>query len=89
MLQVWLAQNNCFLQSLPYLFTVGVISHHLHDGNRRGLCFWPLGSTPPLPYWIYICCIVALPFIVKETKANIDKLVVIPVAENNVVLLDV
>lgn len=89
MLQVWLAQNNCFLRSLPYLFTVGVSSHHLRDGNRHGLWFWPLGSTPPLPYWIYICCIVALPFIVKETKANMDKLVVIPVAENNVVLLDV
>lgn len=88
-LQVWLAQNNYFLRSLPYVFAVAVISHHLRDGNRRGLWFWPLGSTPPVPYWIYICCTVALPFIVKETKANIDKLAVIPIVKQNAFLLDV
>lgn len=88
-LQVWFAQNISFLRSLPYMFVVAVISHHLRDGNRRGLWFWPFGSTPPLPYWLYISCIVALPFFIKEMKSSIDKIVVIPLSRQNSVLVDV
>ena len=88
-LQVWFAQNISFLRSLPYMFVVAVISHHLRDGNRRGLWFWPFGSTPPLPYWLYISCIVALPFFMKEMKSSIDKIVVIPSSRQNSVLVDV
>ncbi|KAJ7393776.1 hypothetical protein OS493_003435 [Desmophyllum pertusum] len=88
-LQVWIAQNIYFLRSLPYLFAVAVISHHLRDGNRRGLWFWPLGSTPPLPYWMYITCTVALPVIIKDMKSSIDKFAVIPISRQNSVLMDV
>ncbi|KAL9985708.1 hypothetical protein ACROYT_G008144 [Oculina patagonica] len=88
-LQVWFAQNISFLRSLPYLFAVAVISHHLRDGIRRGLWFWPLGSTPPLPYWMYISCIVALPFVIKDVKSSIDKLDIIPISRQKSVLVDV
>ena len=70
------------------MFVVAVISHHLRDGNRRGLWFWPFGSTPPLPYWLYISCTVALPFFLKEMKSSIDKIVVIPTSRQNSVLVD-
>ena len=85
MLQVWLAQNVSYLQSLPYLFAVAVISHHLRDGYRRGLWFWPLGSTPPLPYWLYIVCTMALPYFVREIKRSLEKLVIIPVLRNSAI----
>ena len=88
-LQVWFAQNISFLRSLPYMFVVAVISHHLRDGNRRGLWFWPFGSTPPLSYWLYISCTVALPFVLKEMKSSIDKIVVVPISRQNSVLVDV
>lgn len=71
------------------MFVVAVISHHLRDGNRRGLWFWPFGSTPPLPYWLYISCTVALPFFIKEMKRSIDKIVVIPLSRQNSFLVDV
>ena len=88
-LQVWFAQNISFLRSLPYMFVVAVISHHLRDGNRRGLWFWPFGSTPPVPYWLYISCTVALPFFIKEMKRSIDKTVVIPISRPKSDLVDV
>ena len=88
-LQVWLAQNVSYLRSLPYLFAVAVISHHLRDGHRRGLWFWPLGSTPPLPYWVYIICMMALLCFVKDIKRSIEKFNVIPISRQNTPLMDV
>jgi len=88
-LQVWLAQNVSYLRSLPYLFAVAVISHHLRDGHRRGLWFWPLGSTPPLPYWVYITCVMALPCFVKDIKRSIEKFNVVPISRQTTPLMDV
>lgn len=85
--QVLLAQNISYLQSLPYLFAVAVVSHHLRDGCRRGLWFWPLGSTPPIPYWAFITYTVLLPCFVKEVKRSLEKVVVIPTVRQP--LLDV
>lgn len=56
------------------MFTVAVFSHHLRDAHRRGLWFWPIGSTPPLPYWVYISCVLILPVIVRDIIEAIDKL---------------
>ena len=64
LLQVCFAQNNPSLKSLPFMFTVAVLSHHLRDSNRRGLWFWPFGTTPPLPQWLYISCTLVLPYLV-------------------------
>lgn len=73
-LHVWCGQNIQCLQDLPYMFVVAVLSHHFRDAQRRGLWFWPVGSTPPLPYGIYIICVVLLPMVVKDARAGIKKL---------------
>ncbi|XP_014230849.1 transmembrane protein 267 [Trichogramma pretiosum] len=38
------------------------LSHHVRDGNRRGLWFWPFGSTQPIPYYLYIVICILLPY---------------------------
>ncbi|KAL4660829.1 hypothetical protein GN956_G1536 [Arapaima gigas] len=47
--------------SLPWLLFLSLASHHLRDATRRGLWLWPLGSTPPLPYWLYVALTSTLP----------------------------
>ncbi|XP_038058128.1 transmembrane protein 267-like [Patiria miniata] len=53
------------LRPLPYMFLTASLSHHIRDGSRRGLWLWPLGSTPPLPYWTYIGLVCILPVVVE------------------------
>lgn len=36
-------------------------SHHIRDATRRGLWFYPIGSTAPIPYVLYILLIVFMP----------------------------
>lgn len=38
-----------------------VLSHHIRDGNRRGLWIYPLGSTPSIPYYGYVLLTMILP----------------------------
>ncbi|XP_019622820.1 PREDICTED: transmembrane protein 267-like [Branchiostoma belcheri] len=52
------------LHILPWVCTVAWLSHHIRDGTRRGLWFPPIGSSPPIPYWLYIGLIVLLPNVV-------------------------
>lgn len=47
-----------------WLAWVALFSHHIRDSSRRGLWLWPLGSSPPLPYYIYLCVTLALPYLV-------------------------
>ncbi|KAL8574495.1 hypothetical protein ACOMHN_060165 [Nucella lapillus] len=42
------------LRKVTLMCLVAWLSHHLRDASRRGLWFPPLGSTPPLPYAVYI-----------------------------------
>ncbi|TYZ60549.1 hypothetical protein PybrP1_010486 [[Pythium] brassicae (nom. inval.)] len=41
---------------------VTLLSHQLRDGMRLGLWFWPLGSTPPIEYLLYLMLELVLPF---------------------------
>lgn len=41
---------------------VTLLSHQLRDGMRLGLWFWPLGSTPPIEYILYLLLELLLPF---------------------------
>jgi len=50
---------------LPWIVLVALLSHHVRDATRRGLWFWPFGSTRPLPNWLYITIVIALPLLVK------------------------
>nr|XP_002739951.1 PREDICTED: transmembrane protein C5orf28 homolog [Saccoglossus kowalevskii] len=51
------------LKPVWLIFTTAWLSHHLRDAVRRGLWFWPIGSTPALPYWLYMICILSLPVV--------------------------
>jgi hypothetical protein len=42
------------------LVSVSLFSHQLRDATRRGLWFWPMGSTPRIPYAIYLTMLCAL-----------------------------
>lgn len=55
----------CHCASFSLLFITAWLSHHIRDAHRHGLWFWPLGSTPPLPYFVYISGILLLPLLVK------------------------
>ncbi|XP_033100889.1 transmembrane protein 267-like [Anneissia japonica] len=52
------------LHYFPYLFTLSWFSHHIRDATRRGLWLWPFGSTPPVPYGMYIGLTLVLPFLI-------------------------
>ena len=52
------------LSALPAVFAVGVFSHHVRDAERRGVWLWPFGSTPPLPYVLYVATTCSLPVLV-------------------------
>uniref|UniRef100_A0A1B6CQP7 Transmembrane protein 267 n=1 Tax=Clastoptera arizonana TaxID=38151 RepID=A0A1B6CQP7_9HEMI len=49
------------LSCFGWMVWVAVFSHHVRDGYRRGLWFWPVGSTAPIPYLLYILITVMLP----------------------------
>ena len=49
------------LPHLALVFAVAWMSHHMRDATRRGLWFAPLGSTPPLPRWVYLGGVLGAP----------------------------
>lgn len=60
-----------YLSALPFhslhcvicatLSILCILSHHIRDGVHHGLDFYPLGTTPVLPYWLYIVLTLTLP----------------------------
>ncbi|XP_066588689.1 transmembrane protein 267 [Prorops nasuta] len=46
-----------------WMILTSFLSHHIRDANRRGWWFCPIGSTKPLPYFLYISLDMALPYI--------------------------
>ena len=44
-----------------WLILAGFLSHHIRDGTRRGLWFCPIGSTQPIPYYLYLSMSMMLP----------------------------
>ena len=51
--------------SLPWMLTIAWGSYHIRDAQRRGLWFPPLGSTPAIPYLLYLLLEFMLPIFVK------------------------
>jgi hypothetical protein len=43
----------------------------LRDGYRRGLWFWPFGSTPAIPYTIYLFLELILPFVLGQSEQQL------------------
>ncbi len=62
---VWLWNRSKSNQSIKWKWSVFVFialfSHQVRDAFRRGLWFWPFGSTPPIPYPIYLIIEICLP----------------------------
>lgn len=58
------------------IFSVAWLSHHVRDAVRRGIWFYPFGSTPPLPKIVYLGIILTLPlmFGVVYRKLNMKDL---------------
>ncbi|CAG2053525.1 unnamed protein product, partial [Timema podura] len=52
------------LVRIPWLVLAALLSHHIRDGTRRGLWMWPFGSTPAIPYSLYVGATMALPHII-------------------------
>ncbi|KAL4228416.1 hypothetical protein ACF0H5_011463 [Mactra antiquata] len=48
-----------------YLFTTAWFSHHVRDGHRRGLWFYPFGDTSPIPQYYYLFIIFIFPLITR------------------------
>ena len=54
-----------YLPTLPWMLFVAWGSHHVRDAQRRGLWFPPFGSTPNIPYTMYLLTEFILPIIIK------------------------
>lgn len=52
------------------IVAVSLIGHHLRDASKRGLWFWPLGSTPPLPKYVIYFCFIVLPIAIRHLLSN-------------------
>ncbi|KAK9498523.1 hypothetical protein O3M35_003139 [Rhynocoris fuscipes] len=50
-----------WLNRLSWIILVSGMSHHIRDATRRGLWFYPIGSTKPLPKYLYIALLGILP----------------------------
>ncbi|XP_026483177.2 transmembrane protein 267 [Vanessa tameamea] len=48
---------------VTYMIVLAFTSHHLRDGNRRGLWLCPFGHTMSIPKFIYVILICILPIL--------------------------
>ncbi|XP_043283505.1 transmembrane protein 267 [Venturia canescens] len=56
--------NSPGLNNFAWIVLTSFLSHHIRDGSRRGLWFAPFGSTPPIPYYLYVAFSMGLPYII-------------------------
>lgn len=63
------------VHSFGWIMFAAFISHHTRDATRRGYWVYPMGSTAPINYWVYIAISAALPFIIANcfTMTKPDK----------------
>ncbi|XP_053388142.1 transmembrane protein 267-like [Mercenaria mercenaria] len=55
------------------IFTTAWVSHHVRDGHRRGLWFYPFGETAAIPKPLYLGIILAFPLLMKILHLFFDK----------------
>mmetsp|Transcript_11567 Transcript_11567/g.17602 ORF Transcript_11567/g.17602 Transcript_11567/m.17602 type:complete len:229 (+) Transcript_11567:107-793(+) len=48
---------------------VSLLTHQLRDATRRGLWMWPLGSTPPIWYALYLFILALAVFVIHNMAA--------------------
>ncbi|XP_026747971.1 transmembrane protein 267 [Trichoplusia ni] len=54
-------QKKINIYLLSFMLILAYSSHHLRDGNRRGLWLYPFGSSPPIDKHLYIFLLTVLP----------------------------
>ncbi|XP_034838934.1 transmembrane protein 267 [Maniola hyperantus] len=55
------------LYLLTYMLILAFTSHHIRDGNRRGIWLYPYTHTQPLGKCLYVFLICLLPFVFAYT----------------------
>ena len=55
--------NKGWIKLFAVSCSVACTSHHVRDGSRRGLWFPPFGSTPLIPYKLYLTITLVLPLV--------------------------
>lgn len=55
--------NKGWIKLLSVMCFLAWTSHHVRDGSRRGLWFPPIGSTPAIPYSIYVTLTCLMPLV--------------------------
>ncbi|XP_034048832.1 transmembrane protein 267 isoform X2 [Thalassophryne amazonica] len=58
---MWIGRLKDAWCSLPWMLFIAMATHHVRDGVRHGLWVCPLGSTAPIPYWLYVSTTATLP----------------------------
>ncbi|XP_076297877.1 transmembrane protein 267 [Lasioglossum baleicum] len=48
-----------------WMILASFLSHHIRDATRRGLWFCPIGSTEPIPYYLYLSMSMILPHVLQ------------------------
>ncbi|XP_076622818.1 transmembrane protein 267 [Colletes latitarsis] len=57
--------NHPKLSYYSWMMLASFLSHHIRDGTRRGLWFCPIGSTQPIPYYLYLSMSMMLPHVLQ------------------------
>ncbi|XP_054006804.1 transmembrane protein 267 [Hylaeus anthracinus] len=57
--------NHPRLSYYSWIMLSSFLSHHIRDGTRRGLWFCPIGSTQPIPYYLYLSLSMILPHVLQ------------------------
>jgi hypothetical protein len=59
--------KSCKGYAYSFVFFLAWSTHHIRDGQRRGLTFSPLGQTSPIDYYIPITCFFLVIFKLMQT----------------------
>jgi hypothetical protein len=64
----------CVCRSLnaSWLMVSSLLTHQLRDATRRGVWFWPIGSSHPLPYPLYVVLVMLLPVFIGSRLERIE-----------------
>lgn len=57
------SQKKLNIYIISFMLILAFTSHHIRDGNRRGLWFYPFGSSPPIDKGLYIFLLSVLPHV--------------------------
>ncbi|KAG5897046.1 hypothetical protein JTB14_025863 [Gonioctena quinquepunctata] len=52
------------LKRIALIILTAFLSHHTRDATRRGYWVFPFGSTPPIPYGLYVVLTCLIPYFI-------------------------